>query len=127
MRVWENTVCATNYAKLGRQVRDTMLCAGETNRDSCKVSSAPTRTTYLATRLLTAALQGDSGGPLNCMNPSTRRWELCGVVSWGARCAEPGMHRNVAPQFSGLLVIADFPGVYTRVTEYLDWIDSNTV
>jgi len=89
VRVWENTVCAANYAKLGRQVRNTMLCAGETNRDSC---------------------QGDSGGPLNCMNPSTRRWELCGVVSWGARCAEP-----------------DFPGVYTRVTEYLDWIDSNTV
>ena len=46
MRVWENTPCAKNYAKLkkyvklGRQVRDTMLCAKETNRDSCKVSLA---------------------------------------------------------------------------------------
>ena len=29
-------------------------------------------------------------GPLNCMNPATQTWELCGVVSWGARCAEPG-------------------------------------
>ena len=43
MRVWKNTKCAKNYAKLknyvkvGLQVRDTMLCAGETNRDSCKV------------------------------------------------------------------------------------------
>ena len=35
-------------------------------------------------------MQGDSGGPLNCMSPTTRKWELCGVVSWGARCAEPG-------------------------------------
>ena len=104
MRVWEQAACATNYATLGRDVLDTMLCAGETNRDSC---------------------QGDSGGPLNCVNPNTnkwvpeqiflssfynyyRRWELCGVVSWGARCAEP-----------------DFPGVYTRTTEYLNWIQQN--
>jgi len=89
VRVWENSQCAKNYATLDRTVRDTMLCAGETNRDSC---------------------QGDSGGPLNCMSPTTRKWELCGVVSWGARCAEP-----------------DFPGVYTRVTEYLDWIERNSV
>lgn len=88
VRVWENSQCAANYAELDRNVLDTMLCAGETNRDSC---------------------QGDSGGPLNCMNPSTNTWELCGVVSWGARCAEP-----------------DFPGVYTRVTKYLSWIRSNS-
>jgi len=69
VRVWEPSECKKNYATLDRNVLDTMLCAGETNRDSC---------------------QGDSGGPLNCMSPTTRKWELCGVVSWGARCAEPG-------------------------------------
>jgi len=89
VRVWEPEDCKKNYATLDRDVLDTMLCAGETNRDSC---------------------QGDSGGPLNCLDPKTRKWELCGVVSWGARCAEP-----------------DFPGVYTRVTEYLDWINNNSV
>jgi len=89
VRVWEPSECKKNYATLDRNVLDTMLCAGETNRDSC---------------------QGDSGGPLNCMSPTTRKWELCGVVSWGARCAEP-----------------DFPGVYTRVTEYLSWISNNSV
>merc|ERR1711971_1217964 len=89
VRVWENSQCAKNYATLHRDVLGTMLCAGETNKDSC---------------------QGDSGGPLNCMSPTTNTWELCGVVSWGARCAEP-----------------DFPGVYTRVTEYLAWISNNSV
>jgi len=86
VRVWDNKQCATNYGRLNRKITDTMMCAGERGRDAC---------------------QGDSGGPLNCLNFQTGKWELCGVVSWGARCAEP-----------------DFPGVYTRVTDYLDWIDS---
>lgn len=47
------------------------------------------------------ACQGDSGGPLSVGDT------LVGIVSFGNGCARPG-----------------FPGVYTRVSEYVKWIDS---
>lgn len=53
------------------------------------------------------ACQGDSGGPL--MMQMNARWTQLGIVSFGNKCGEPG-----------------YPGVYTRITEYLDWIQQNT-
>jgi secreted trypsin-like serine protease len=47
---------------------------------------------------------GDSGGPLQCSRDG--RFHLVGVVSWGtSSCTEPG-----------------YPGVYTRMTSYTDWV-----
>ncbi|XP_011833460.1 PREDICTED: chymotrypsin-like elastase family member 2A, partial [Mandrillus leucophaeus] len=51
---------------------------------------------------------GDSGGPLNCQ-AADGRWEVHGIVSFGSSlgCNNP-----------------QEPSVFTRVSKYIDWINS---
>ncbi|XP_019737589.1 hyaluronan-binding protein 2-like isoform X2 [Hippocampus comes] len=51
--------------------------------------------------------QGDSGGPLTCEQNNTH--VVYGLVSWGDQCGKKNK-----------------PGVYARVSHFLDWIKSKT-
>ncbi|CAL8109430.1 unnamed protein product [Orchesella dallaii] len=76
----------------------------------CQEKYAPFKTAAVDDTNICAGLQtggkGDSGGPLQQPVGTSNRYVLIGVVSFGFKCAEPG-----------------FPGVYSRVTSHLDWID----
>lgn len=54
------------------------------------------------------ACKGDSGGPL-IMQKSNKPRVQVGIVSWGKGCARQ-----------------DYPGIYTKVREYIPWIEQNT-
>jgi uncharacterized repeat protein (TIGR01451 family) len=54
--------------------------------------------------------QGDSGGPLVVFDAATQSWQQAGIVSWGSGCAEP-----------------NFPGVYTRLSNYINWMTDQGV
>jgi len=54
------------------------------------------------------ACTGDGGSPLVCQGTSGR-WTVVGLVTWGVGCADR------------------LPGVYVRISQFREWIDSNNV
>lgn len=52
---------------------------------------------------------GDSGGPMIIQSGPDSPWVQAGIVSWGIGCGK-----------------APYPGVYTRVTSFMNWITTNS-
>uniref|UniRef100_A0A3P9HQL0 Peptidase S1 domain-containing protein n=1 Tax=Oryzias latipes TaxID=8090 RepID=A0A3P9HQL0_ORYLA len=72
----------------------------------CRVSYSFLTSNMMCAGLTEGGKDSHSGGPLVSKNNDTR-WAQAGVVSFGYGCAKP-----------------NFPGVYTRVSEYQSWISS---
>lgn len=105
----ENDVCQSAYDAVGEIIFDSFLCAGYLGvggMDACQGMSEASMFILLGECYLTLILciVGDSGGPARSISGNY----LAGVVSWGESCGD-----------------ADFPGVYTQVSHFIDWIEQN--
>merc|ERR1719402_316577 len=96
VKIISNEQCNKQYDGMFEPITDKMLCVAEENGNGGKDSC-----------------YGDSGGPLFVARNGVevngkKQYEQVGVVSFGKLCA-----------------LKEYPGVYARVTAYLDWIKNN--
>ncbi|GFY25745.1 trypsin-1 [Trichonephila clavipes] len=121
LQVIDHNECQDWYKSIGRKetIFPTMVCAGykEGGKDSCqlvykKIALYKGQPNGNGIALVTPQFAeedgcGDSGGPLTAVKNG--RSTLVGLVSWGVGCARPKL-----------------PGVYTKVSEYVEWIEKVT-
>ncbi|XP_013011134.1 transmembrane protease serine 4 isoform X1 [Cavia porcellus] len=96
----------------GGEMSDTLMQASVQVIDSTRCNAEDAYQGEVTEKMLCAGVpgggvdtcQGDSGGPLMY---HSEKWQVVGIVSWGYGCGGPST-----------------PGVYTKVTSYLNWIYS---
>ncbi|XP_025784684.1 transmembrane protease serine 4 [Puma concolor] len=96
----------------GGKMSDTLLQASVQVIDHARCNAEDAYQGEVTEKMLCAGIleggvdtcQGDSGGPLMYHSDL---WQVVGIVSWGHGCGGPST-----------------PGVYTKVTSYLNWIYS---
>lgn len=93
-----NTSCRSLYLTSGERdpILDTQVCARET-------APAP------GNSFGEDSCSGDSGGPLFFTQPTVNDSPQIGITSYGYECGDSSR-----------------PGVYTRVSQFLDWIEDQT-
>ncbi|XKL66668.1 hypothetical protein PGB90_010088 [Kerria lacca] len=104
---WGRTSEGGTLASVIQEVQVPILTLNQCRNSKYK----PTRITpnmICAGKGVQDSCQGDSGGPLLVNSSGNDKLELAGIVSWGVGCGRPG-----------------YPGVYTRVNRYLDWVKRN--
>lgn len=110
VEVWSNNQCQEAFTKQKKSIviKRAQMCAGKTGGgvDSCWVYRILIHSlSSNHFKIVIFRWQSDSGGPMVTLDSI-----LIGVVSTGIGCARP-----------------DSPGIYTRVSEYADWIENSII
>ncbi|KAK0181221.1 hypothetical protein PV327_003523 [Microctonus hyperodae] len=101
-RLWQNGPSMSILQKAQVFIASQEYCENINAKEGLTVHSS--HICAIAHTTETGSCHGDSGGPL------TVDGKLVGLVSWGVECGS-----------------TKYPTVYTRVSEYLNWIDENVV
>ncbi|XP_072016599.1 neurexin-1-like [Amphiura filiformis] len=101
---WGEIVDQGDYSRDLKRVRLSIIAQEDCGNAHARNNHVITSTMFCAKANGRDACRGDSGGPFAIKDGS--QWYLVGLVSWGYGCADP-----------------QYPGVYTRVHRFRQWID----
>jgi trypsin len=106
-----NEVCDQKYPQY--PIFDSNICTFQPGKDSCQGDSGKCpisrmSNVHMSFDSFNCQLLSRIGGPLIMPGASANEDKLIGVVSWGIGCAT-----------------SQYPGVYARVSDQIDWIKTN--